>query len=115
MVEGGITDGGHFENTAAYELLRRHLEFIVVIDNGCGQQYGFGDIANLMRRVRVDFGIEMEENCACSSASCGVRLKEKLTPAPSTNSKNVLNASPYGSSRDFQPSVRASCLSSSHA
>ncbi|CAD6555646.1 hypothetical protein LMG27952_05883 [Paraburkholderia hiiakae] len=56
-----LTDGGHFENTGAYELLRRQLKFIVLIDNGCDPKYTFGDIANLIRRARVDFGAEIRE------------------------------------------------------
>ncbi|WP_133791965.1 patatin-like phospholipase family protein [Paraburkholderia silvatlantica] len=56
-----LTDGGHFENTGAYELLRRKLKFIVLIDNGCDPEYQFGDIANLIRRARVDFGAEIRE------------------------------------------------------
>jgi hypothetical protein len=54
-----LTDGGHFENTGAYELLRRQLEFIVILDNGADPELTFGDIANLIRLVRVDFGIEI--------------------------------------------------------
>ena len=45
------TDGGHFENTAAYELVRRRLKLIVVLDNGADPNCEFGDLANLIRRV----------------------------------------------------------------
>jgi hypothetical protein len=53
-----VSDGGHFENTAAYELLRRRLPFIVVCDNGCDPNYAFEDAANLVRKARLDFGAE---------------------------------------------------------
>lgn len=56
-----LTDGGHFENTAAYELVRRRLKMIVMLDNGADPEYEFGDLANLIRRVRLDFGVEIEE------------------------------------------------------
>ncbi|MEX3936335.1 hypothetical protein AB4Y32_31895 [Paraburkholderia phymatum] len=56
-----LSDGGHFENTGAYELLRRRLKFILIIDNGADPDYRFDDVANLIRRVRVDFGIEISE------------------------------------------------------
>ncbi|MFP3558224.1 patatin-like phospholipase family protein [Paraburkholderia sp. SIMBA_049] len=56
-----LTDGGHFENTAAYELVRRRLKLIVMLDNGADHDYRFGDLANLIRRVRLDFGIEIAE------------------------------------------------------
>lgn len=57
-----LSDGGHFENMAMYELLRveRGVRLIVVCDCGCDPQYQFADLANLMRLVRIDFGIEIE-------------------------------------------------------
>lgn len=51
-----LSDGGHFENTAAYELLRpeRELSVIVVCDDGCDPHYQFADVANLFRLARID-------------------------------------------------------------
>ncbi len=54
-----LSDGGHFENTAAYELIRRRVPLIFVADNGADPGYGFNDVQNLVRRVRIDFGAEM--------------------------------------------------------
>jgi len=61
-----LSDGGHFENTAVYELLRpeRKLRLIVVCDDGCDPGFGFGDLANLIRLVRIDFQIEVEVDAA---------------------------------------------------
>ena len=73
-----LTDGGHFENTGAYELLRRQLAFIVILDNGCDPSYAFDDLANLMRRVRVDFGIEIFESSSRITAPDGLRLNASL-------------------------------------
>ncbi|HEX7156074.1 MAG TPA: hypothetical protein VF229_02605 [Burkholderiaceae bacterium] len=57
-----LSDGGHFENTAIYELLRpeRGLGLIVACDDGCDPAYQFGDMANLIRLARIDFRIEIE-------------------------------------------------------
>lgn len=55
-----LSDGGHFENTAAYELIRRRLKRIVVADCGADPEYGFEDIANLVLKVRIDFDAEIE-------------------------------------------------------
>lgn len=57
-----LSDGGHFENTAVYELLRgeRAIRLIVVCDCGCDPNYEFEDLANLVRLARIDFGIEIE-------------------------------------------------------
>jgi hypothetical protein len=73
-----LTDGGHFENTGAYELLRRRLAFIVIFDNGCDPGYEFDDLANLMRRVRVDFGIEIFESTCRITSPDGLRLNASL-------------------------------------
>lgn len=55
-----LSDGGHFENTAVYELLRRRAALIVCADNGADPDYRFGDLQNLVRRARIDFGAEIE-------------------------------------------------------
>lgn len=54
-----LSDGGHGENTGAYELLRRRIPFVVICDCGCDRDHLFEDVANLVRRVRVDFGAEV--------------------------------------------------------
>jgi hypothetical protein len=61
-----FSDGGHSENTGAYELVRRRLPVIVILDNGADLNYQFEDFANLMRRIRIDFGAE---TCALDAAS----------------------------------------------
>jgi hypothetical protein len=55
-----LSDGGHFENTAAYELVRRRVRHIVVLDNGRDADYAFDDVANLVRKARIDFGARIE-------------------------------------------------------
>jgi len=50
-----LSDGGHFENTACYEFLRRRVPLIVVCDDGADPNYAFGDLANLVRKARLDF------------------------------------------------------------
>lgn len=56
-----LSDGGHFENTGAYELLRpeRRVNFILVCDHGADRGYGFDDLANLIRLVRIDMQVEL--------------------------------------------------------
>jgi hypothetical protein len=57
-----LSDGGHFENTGVYELLRkeRGLKLIVMADCGCDPTYEFEDLANLIRLARIDFSVEIE-------------------------------------------------------
>jgi hypothetical protein len=51
-----LSDGGHFENTGVYELLRRRVDFILALDNGADDHYQYEDIANVMRLASVDLG-----------------------------------------------------------
>ena len=55
-----LSDGGHFENLALYELFRRHARLIVVCDAGADPDYRFDDLANALEKARVDFGIDVE-------------------------------------------------------
>lgn len=54
-----LSDGGHFENTAAYALLREECEVIVVADCGADPRYAFGDLENLVRKARIDLQAEI--------------------------------------------------------
>ncbi len=55
-----LSDGGHFEVTGLYELLRRRVQFLIVTDAGEDPDYRFGDVAQLMQQVRIDFGAEIK-------------------------------------------------------
>lgn len=59
-----LSDGGHFENTACYEMLRpeRKVSFMVVCDCGADPDYRFDDLANLIRLARIDHGLEIKVN-----------------------------------------------------
>jgi hypothetical protein len=54
-----LSDGGHFENTGCYELVRRRVPFILACDCGRDAEYAFEDLANLGRKIRTDFGAEL--------------------------------------------------------
>jgi hypothetical protein len=55
-----LSDGGHFENTGAYALLQERCRVIVVADCGADPRFAFGDIENLVRKARIDLGIEIK-------------------------------------------------------
>ena len=59
-----LSDGNHFENFGLYELVRRHCRYIVVSDCGADREVAFDDLANVLRRVREDFGVEIELDVA---------------------------------------------------
>ena len=54
-----LSDGGHFENLALYELVRRKCKLIVVSDASCDSDSAFGDLHNAIERCRTDFGVEI--------------------------------------------------------
>jgi hypothetical protein len=54
-----LSDGGHFENTGVYELIRRECRYIIAADCGADPDRAFDDVANLVRRVRQDFGADI--------------------------------------------------------
>jgi hypothetical protein len=53
-----LSDGGHYENTGIYELVRRRVRLIVGCDNGADPEYLFSDLVNLIRKLRIDFDAE---------------------------------------------------------
>ena len=53
-----LTDGGHYENSGAYPLIRRRVPTILVSDNGADPGYAFEDLQTLIRQVRIDLGGE---------------------------------------------------------
>lgn len=55
-----LTDGGHFENLGAYELIRRRCRLIIILDAGADPDWQFKDLSNLVQRVRLDFGAAVE-------------------------------------------------------
>lgn len=54
-----LSDGGHFENMGGYELLRRRLPFVLIVDGEMDGGYQFEGLANLVRKARIDFGAEV--------------------------------------------------------
>jgi hypothetical protein len=54
-----LSDGGHFENLAIYELIRRRVDFMLISDAGQDTQFSFEDLSNAIERVRVDFGVNL--------------------------------------------------------
>ena len=54
-----LSDGGHIENLAAYELLRRRCKFIVCVDGGCEPGMECTDLIRLQRYAEIDLGIRM--------------------------------------------------------
>ena len=55
-----LSDGGHIENLATIELLRRRCRFIITGDAEADPDLQFGSLAALLRYARIDLGIEID-------------------------------------------------------
>jgi hypothetical protein len=62
-----------FENMGGYELIRRRLPLIVIIDAEADPQYTFEGLANLVQKTRLDFGAEIE---FCNESELDEKLRE---------------------------------------
>jgi len=54
-----LSDGGHFENMGGYELIRRRLPLIVIVDAEADPDYEFQGLSDLVRMARLDFDAEI--------------------------------------------------------
>lgn len=55
-----LSDGGHFENLALYEMVRRRCRYIVVLDGGCDAKYTYEDLGNALRKIRIDMKVPID-------------------------------------------------------
>jgi patatin-like phospholipase len=55
-----LSDGGHFENLALYEMVLRRSHIIVVSDAGQDPEYSFEDLGNALRKIRIDLGVPID-------------------------------------------------------
>ena len=55
-----VSDGGHFDNTGIYALLKRRPKLIVAADCGADPKYLFSDLESLVRKAKIDFGATIE-------------------------------------------------------
>ena len=55
-----VSDGGHFENLAIYELIRRRVRVIIASDGECDPDMQFGSLGNLIRICETDFGAKID-------------------------------------------------------
>jgi hypothetical protein len=59
-----LSDGGHFENLALYELVRRRARLIILCDGAQDPDFAFEDLQRAQRRIAADFGATIELSAA---------------------------------------------------
>jgi hypothetical protein len=55
-----LSDGGHLENMAIYELLRRRCKFIICVDGESDPDCTFQGLMTLVRHAQIDFGVRID-------------------------------------------------------
>ena len=55
-----LTDGGHFENLGLYELARRKLQIILIIDGEEDPSISLSSLVSATRRIEQDFGARLD-------------------------------------------------------
>ena len=55
-----LSDGGHFENMALYEMVKRRCGLIVLCDAEEDENYQYQGLGNAIRKCRIDLGIDIE-------------------------------------------------------
>ena len=76
-----VSDGGHFDNTGIYSLLKRRPKVIVAADCGADPKYLFSDLESLVRKAKIDFGATIE---FVDPAKLGEKLPAELSAALGT-------------------------------
>ena len=73
-----LSDGGHFENLALYEMVLRRCRVIVVSDAGQDEEYVHESLAGAIRKIRIDMGIEIEMGEISMSPEAELRGSNKV-------------------------------------
>jgi hypothetical protein len=55
-----LSDGGHFDNSGLYELIRRRCRYIMICDAEQDAHFTFGALGSAIRKARVDFAAEVK-------------------------------------------------------
>ena len=91
-----LSDGGHFENLALYELVRRQCRFIIVCDAGEDHQYHFEDLGNAIERCRADFGVDIEIDIEQIRAAADSKKSKSHCAVGMIHYEKVLDGVPAG-------------------
>jgi hypothetical protein len=55
-----LSDGGHFENLGLYEMVLRRCRHVIVVDGSADPEGNYDDLGGAVRKIRIDFGIQIE-------------------------------------------------------
>ena len=100
-----LSDGGHFENLALYEMVLRRSHHIVVIDAGCDPEMAFQDLGNAIRKIRIDQGVDIEIDTAMLKRQSGASVSRWHHAIGSIRYDKVDDGAPIGTLIYIKPSL----------
>jgi hypothetical protein len=59
-----LTDGGHFENTGLYELVRRRVRTVILADGSTDPEIAMQSFANVLEKIYIDFNVTVSFDAA---------------------------------------------------
>ena len=72
-----LSDGGHFDNLGAYELVRRRTKKIYICDAGADPKSTCHELAMLIRNARIDFSVAIDIDVSKLARNQETGLSEK--------------------------------------
>lgn len=75
-----VSDGGHFDDTAVYEAVRRRCSTIFLVDANSTHE----NVARMIRKVRIDFGVDITQTDDLSAKGVPARIYKIEYPATMT-------------------------------
>eukprot|EP00002_Diphylleia_rotans_P039725 TRINITY_DN9283_c0_g1_i1.p1 TRINITY_DN9283_c0_g1~~TRINITY_DN9283_c0_g1_i1.p1 ORF type:complete len:1009 (+),score=195.69 TRINITY_DN9283_c0_g1_i1:43-3069(+) len=90
-----LSDGGHFENLGVYSLIKRGCKYIFASDAGEDLSYTHEDLAVVIRKVRIDLGVEIKIDLSSFRPANVNRISENhgthANPGTTANSQSSNN------------------------
>ncbi len=71
-----LTDGGHFDNSGIYELIRRRCHLVLAVDASADGALNFADLGNALRKCYVDLHIEIEIDVGSIDGKDGISARQ---------------------------------------
>ena len=100
-----LSDGGHFENLALYELVKRRCGLIIVCDAEADGTYCFGGLGNAIRKCRIDLGIDIDLDVSAIRPQRTGKPSEKHFAVGTIHYENVDMNAPSGTIIYFKSSL----------
>ena len=94
-----LSDGGHFENLALYEMVLRRCKRIIVVDGSADPSFNFEDLGNAVRKIFIDLGVPIDLDPAKNADPGSLPRCVSLQPGSNAHNRHY-----------FVMTIRYSCV-----